>query len=161
MRRKGRGQSALSVKTMTSGWTVIKEISTTSSPSQIFKALTTAGQLNKWFTTEAQVDPRVGGKYSNRDGDKGKFLEVIPNERIRFTWENPGWAPGSIVEIQLKRLRDKTVLTLIHSGFKKEAEEKHYASNRSGWDWALTNLKAHVEGRRVIGYEDWLKKRKR
>ena len=146
------------MKTLTSGWTVIKEISVSPRPPRVFKALTTPGELDKWFTNGARVNLRVGGKYSNKDGDRGRFLEVVPNKRLRFSWDNPNWAPGSIVEVLLKRMQDRTVVTLIHSGFEKEKENRHYASRESGWDWALANLKAHIEDRRTTGYEDWLKK---
>lgn len=149
----------MSVKTITSGWTVVKEISTFSPPSRVFKALTVSTQLDKWFTNGAKTDLRVGGKYSNGDGDRGRFLEIVRNERLRFSWDNPNWAPGSVVEILLKRMGDRTVITLIHSGFKKAREPLHYASKESGWDWALSNLKAYVEGRRTTSYEDWLRNR--
>lgn len=148
----------MSVKTFVSGWTVIKEVSISRSPSSVFKALTTPRHLDKWFTSGAAVNLRVGGRYSNNDGDKGKFLEIVPGERLRYTWDNTRWAPGSLVEIILKRIKGKTVLTLIHSGIPKETEMRHYASKESGWNWALANLKAHVEGRRTIGYEDYLRK---
>jgi uncharacterized protein YndB with AHSA1/START domain len=124
----------------------------------VFRALTTPGELDAWFTQGAKVDLRIGGKYSNLDGDKGKFLEIIPDERLRFTWDNPEHSPGSVVEVLLKTIAEKTVVTLIHSGFTDKAEFKDYASQKSGWNWALSNLKAHLEGRRVVSFEAWLKK---
>ncbi len=124
----------------------------------VFRALTTPGELDAWFTQGAKVDLRIGGKYSNLDGDKGKFLEIIPDERLRFTWDNPEHSPGSVVEVLLKTIAEKTVVTLIHSGFTDRAEFKDYASQKSGWNWALSNLKAHLEGRRVVSFEAWLKK---
>lgn len=148
----------MSVKTLLSGWTVIKEISISQPPARIFNALTAPRQLDKWFTTGAKVNLRVGGRYSNHEGDKGKFLEIVPGRRLRYTWDNPSWAPRSVVEILLKRIKGKTVLTLIHSGIRKESEVRHYASKESGWNWALSNLKAFVEGRKMIGYEDFLSK---
>ncbi len=143
-----------------SGWTVVKESAISAETRRVFNALTSRRQLNVWFTQEAKVDLRVGGRYSNKDGDRGRFLEVVPNEKLRFTWENPVSYPGSVVEILLKRIRRKTILTLIHSGFKRRRDFEDYASRRSGWNWALDNLKAHLEGRRIRSYEGWLKKNK-
>ena len=148
----------LSVRTLVSGWTVIKEIGVSPTPSRTFGALTKPSQLNKWFTQGAKVNLRVGGSYSNRDGDKGRFLDIVHNERLRFTWDNPSYAPNSIVEILLKRIRGRTVVTLIHSGFKQREDFEEYASGGSGWNWALENLKAHLEHRRIIDYGEWLKK---
>ncbi len=150
----------MSVKSLSSGWTVIKEITISASPSKVFRSLTKPSQLNVWFTQEAAVDLRVGGRYRNLDHDKGNFLDIVPKERLRFTWDNPEYAAGSIVEIFLKNLGGKTVLTLIHSGFKHKSDFEDYSSQESGWNWALSNLKAHLEGRKIISYEKWLKDRK-
>ncbi len=71
----------------------------------VFEALTSPGHLNKWFTNGAMVDLREGGRYSNGDGDRGRFLEISRNERLRFTWDNVGHALGTIVEIFLSKKR--------------------------------------------------------
>ncbi len=148
----------MSVRTLVSGWTVIKEIAVTPTPSRTFSALTKPSQLNMWFTQGARVNLRVGGTYSNRDGDKGRFLDIVPRERLRFTWDNPSIALSSIVEILLKRIGGQTVVTLIHSGFRRRKDFEHYASKKSGWNWALENLRAYLEHRKVIDYGEWLKK---
>lgn len=148
------------VRSLVSGWTVIKEVVVSASSNKVFRALTRPVELDAWFTQGSKVDLRIGGKYSNLDHDEGKFLEIIPGERLRFTWDNPGYAPGSVVEVLLKTLRGKTVVTLIHSGFRHRAEFEDYASRKSGWNWALSNLKAHLEGRRVVSFEEWLEKGK-
>ncbi len=150
----------LSVKSLSSGWTVIKEVTISASPSRVFGSLTKPSELNVWFTQGAAVDLRVGGGYRNLDHDRGRFLDIVPNERLRFTWDNPEYATGSIVEILLKNLGGKTVLTLIHSGFRHKSDFEDYSSQESGWNWALSNLKAHLEGRKIITYEDFLKNRK-
>lgn len=58
----------------------------------------------------------------------------------------------------MKRARGRTVVTLIHSGFKKRKDFEEYASKTSGWNWALENLEAHLEHRRVVDFGEWLKK---
>ncbi len=136
----------------------MKEISVSTTPGRTFSAFTKPSQLNAWFTQGAKVNLRMGGSYSNRDGDKGRFLDIVPNERLRFTWDNPSYASNSIVEILLKRIRGRTVVTLIHSGFKQRKDFEDYASKKSGWNWALENLKAHLERGRVIDFTEWLKK---
>ena len=105
----------MSVKSLSSGWTVIKEVTISAGPSRVFRSLTKPGELNVWFTHGAEVDLRVGGSYRNLDHDKGRFLDIVPNERLRFTWDNPEYAAGSVVEILLKSVGRKTVLTLTHS----------------------------------------------
>ena len=147
------------VKNLTTGGVAIKEVSIRSAPSKVFAALTKPSKLDTWFTTGAKVDLHVGGRYANRDKDAGRFLEIVQNKRLRFTWDNPAHAPGTIVEIVLTRTRGGTTVSLFHYGFRRRRDLEHYSSNVSGWDWALFNLKSHLEGRRVVQYEDWLKQR--
>jgi uncharacterized protein YndB with AHSA1/START domain len=144
------------VKTVVSGGLVLKEIPIRVTPSKVFGSLTKPSMLNRWFTEEAKVDLRVGGRYTNADHDQGKFLEIIPNRRLRFTWDNPDHAAGSLVEILLTPRSKETLVTLTHSGFRKKSDLEHYGSNTSGWDWALENLRSHLEGRSTVQYEKWL-----
>ena len=38
---------------------------------EAFEALTKARHWNRWFTKRARVNAKVGGRYSNADGDRG------------------------------------------------------------------------------------------
>jgi uncharacterized protein YndB with AHSA1/START domain len=147
------------VKSIVSGKIAIKEVSIHALSSSVFAALTRPSKLNDWFTSGTRVDLRVGGHYSNADKDTGKFLEVVPNKRLRFTWDNPDHAPGTIVEVVLTRNGANTVVSLLHYGFSRKADFEHYSSQVSGWDWALSNLKAFLERKPLIQYEEWLKKK--
>src|SRR5215471_16775235 len=119
----------LTVRTIVSGGLVLKQVSILALPSKVFAALSRPAQLDRWFTTGAKVDLRPRGRYSNADHDRGKFLEVVPNRRLRFTWDNPDHAAGSIVEIILSPEVGKTLLTLLHYGFRKKSDLDHYSSN--------------------------------
>jgi uncharacterized protein YndB with AHSA1/START domain len=147
------------VKGIASGEIAIKEVTIRAIPSKVFTALTRPGGLNEWFTTGAMVDLRVGGRYTNKDKDTGRFLEIVPNKRLRFTWDNRHHAPGTVVEVVLTRNREGTTVSLLHYGFRRRKDFEHYSSKLSGWSWALSNLKAYLEGRPVVQYEDWLKNR--
>ncbi|MBI3859108.1 MAG: SRPBCC domain-containing protein [Thaumarchaeota archaeon] len=140
------------------GRTVVKEIEISKRPDVVYRALTLPALLNRWFTHGSKVDLRVGGGYENLDGDRGTFIEITPNSRLRFTWDNPNIGAGSVVEVLLARSEKGTILTLVHSGFRRKEDFDHYASKESGWNWALQNLKALLEGRRLTSYEKWLAK---
>jgi uncharacterized protein YndB with AHSA1/START domain len=147
------------VKSLVSGRIAIKEVSIHALPSRVFAALTSPSKLNTWFTSGARVNLRVGGRYSNADKDTGRFLEVVPNKRLRFTWDNPDHAPGTIVEVVMARNGPDAVVSLLHYGFSRKADFEHYSSQVSGWDWALYNLKAFLERKPIVQYEEWLKKK--
>ena len=38
---------------------------------EVYDAVTDPAHLSHWFTTSARADLRIGGEYSNADGDKG------------------------------------------------------------------------------------------
>src|SRR5437870_1320401 len=76
----------------------------------VYRFLSDADRFRQWVG-DADVAPFVGGelavRYPNGDIARGKFVEMVPNERIVFTWgydnSADGMAPGSsTVTIELK-----------------------------------------------------------
>ena len=106
----------------------------------------------RWKGITAELDPRPGGVYrvnvTGRDIAKGEYVEVVPNQRIVFTW---GWEgegspvpPGSTtVEITLTPDGDHTILRLRHLGLPAEARAEH----AEGWDHFISRLVIASEGR--------------
>ena len=91
----------------------------------------------------ATIDPRVGGKYhlEMHDGGKhyphhGEYLELVPPERIVFTWISEGtdWQP-SVVTIELTAVGDETDLVLTHRGLPPAQAESHFGgwTEIAGW----------------------------
>lgn len=125
---------------------------------RVFECWLKPADLSEWFTSGARVDARVGGRYRNRDGDQGEFLAIRPGRRIRFTWENPGHAPGTEVEVAIAaRGRGKVTATLTHSrlGSRRDAEMM-----REAWSWALDSLRSYAETGAPVGVSAWLKTRR-
>lgn len=118
---------------------------------QIFDCLTTPEKMVKWFyameggQARASVDLRVGGKYViemfNEKGDKhephGTYLEIIPPERLVFTWTTKGYATDSKVTIELFERSGGTELVLTH-----ELPEDMIEPHRQGWMTCLGHLEA-------------------
>jgi uncharacterized protein YndB with AHSA1/START domain len=120
---------------------------------QAYNAWADAALLSQWFTTNAKQDFRVGGRYSNDDGDAGEFLEVVPNERLKFTWEQPQHKPGSTVTVEfIPDAPDIVDVRLTHSGLRTEEDA---ASLQEGWEWALDSLKSFLESGEPIRYNEW------
>jgi uncharacterized protein YndB with AHSA1/START domain len=123
--------------------------------SDVYNAFADASELSKWFTTNARADLRAGGKYSNDDMDEGTFLEIVDNKKLRFTWDNRAHCPGTEVTVSFEaKGRGKTLVMLVHS---KLETKKHVKDMKSGWSWALYNVKLFLETGKTIGYEKWLK----
>ena len=121
-----------------------------------FAAWTEAEHLSRWFTTRAEIEARVGGTYSNGDGDRGEFLIVHPNTHLRFTWENPEHSPGTLVDIEFREAGEgRHSLHLTHSGLETEEAIKGMGT---GWRWALTSLQSYLETGKGIPYAEWEQK---
>jgi uncharacterized protein YndB with AHSA1/START domain len=121
-------------------------------PAKVYAAWTDPAKLSRWFgPTGAEVlrleaDARVGGRYrilmrtpdGEEHGVSGIYREVVPNEKLVFTW---AWRTTpereSLVTISLRPDGDGTILTLTHEQFFDEAARDRH---RTGWTAALDNL---------------------
>jgi uncharacterized protein YndB with AHSA1/START domain len=125
------------------------------SPGKVFRAWTQPAQILKWMhpsgteMLHAEVEPRVEGRFQlvmrGADGAEhavsGRYLEVIPDAKLVFTWT---WrsAPEreSLVTVALRPDGDGTLLTLTHEQFADEdARDKH----ASGWTSGLDGLERY------------------
>lgn len=122
------------------------------SPEAVYAAWTDPKRLVHWFgpdqgpVTRAETDVRVGGRFHivfhSEDGEEhdvsGTYREVIPNEKLQFTW---AWRTmperESLVTILVKPDGGGALLTLIHEQFFDEpARDRH----EYGWNGCLNKL---------------------
>jgi uncharacterized protein YndB with AHSA1/START domain len=129
---------------------LVKEIYIDAPAEVIFSFLTDPAKMVQWMGITAEIDPRPGGIYrldpNSGDVILGKYLEVVPNSRIVFTWgfENAAHdvsAGSTIVEIDLIREGRGTRLRLTHRELPPDAREKH----EYGWSHYLARLKTISE----------------
>jgi len=124
-------------------------------PERVFKALLDPAALNKWMAKAAEVEPRIGGRYSygwtyrhgSRDVEGGptRILDLVPNERLVTDW--PDWRgdptkPPTRVAWLLEALGGKTRVTVVHGEFPRAVDISDYPF---GWSKFLTRLKGLVE----------------
>lgn len=122
-------------------------------PQRVYDALTQPEQLKQWwgpegFTTPlAEMDVKTGGTYRTQmvspEGNShfltGKYLEVQPPERVRYTWV---WEQGdlsgveTIVTFELREVPEGTELTLTHELPTDSARTAH----NQGWTSSLNCL---------------------
>jgi len=110
----------------------------------VFSAWTDARHLSSWFSPEGvecrsfDTDIRVGGRYRlhmvSKNGDHiafGEYKEIIPNRRLRFTWNRKDTpALSTLVTVEFEDLGQTTRLTLTHEGF---TEQEDAADHKEGW----------------------------
>jgi uncharacterized protein YndB with AHSA1/START domain len=129
---------------------ITKHIET--APERVFRALTDADDLGRWFTSNAESDPRTGGEYvlrfefedeSRNHTYAGRYEQVTPNERVRYPWN--GQFGETTVEFVLRSRGGGTELTLVHSGWTEGAEEARQR-HEQGWGFFLENLERYLTG---------------
>jgi uncharacterized protein YndB with AHSA1/START domain len=117
----------------------------------VWEHLTTAAGLVRWVGPDAVADPVPDGtlRWTHPDGATvvGRFVELIPNRRIVFTygWEDGrmGVQPGTTtVEIDLVEQDGATTLRLVHRGLPPEAVHDH----ERGWAYFLGALRDTLTG---------------
>lgn len=145
--------------------TVKQEIIIDTSIEKVFRAITDADQLTRWFPDVTILEPKEGGDvlftFLKDKSDKldkhlhkldkdyhvvGKIIKIVPNKELSYTWKHkdiPDF-PETIVSWQLERLEvNKTKVILTHTGF-KDKDKKEYNSHTEGWSWFLVRLKNYV-----------------
>src|SRR4030067_2936575 len=123
--------------------TLILNKTVISTSKHAFEAFIEPAEMSQWFTTSAKADLRVGGKYSNADGDRGEFLTLDPPREVAFTWENSKHCPGTVVTVSFtSESAGMVLISLEHSGLRSQAD---YEDMQGGWSWALDSFKSYVE----------------
>lgn len=121
---------------------------------RVYDALTRAEQLDAWFTTGAEVDPRPGGEMTWRwvrwgpdevtAEDRGPVVEARRPERYVFRWQ--AGLGGTTVEVDFEEHAEGTVVRLREHGYPDTpAGWAGYGECSTGWGEALTLLKFYVE----------------
>lgn len=116
-------------------------------PETVWGYWTEPERMSAWWGAAAELDPRPGGACIVAMGGgpvmRGEFVEVVPHERIVFTfgWDPtvgaPAVGPGStLVEVTLTADGDGTILALRHTGLPAGARGEHHA----GWGHFLARL---------------------
>ena len=127
----------------------------------VWKALTDAEELVRWFPLEAKVTPGAGGSFRISWGSDFMWdtrIEVWePNRHLRtvtrqapFAAEESSGASPQAREIAVDYLLEskggKAVLRLVHSGFGSGADwDEEFEGVRCGWEAELRSLRQYLE----------------
>ncbi len=128
-------------------------------PERVYRAFVNADAMAKWlpphgFTGKVfEMDARVGGTYKmsftnlssgTEHSFGGKFLELVPNERLRYTdvFDDPNLPGEMVTTIVLKKVSVGTELNVTQEGVPDAIPaEACYL----GWQESLTLLAQLVE----------------
>lgn len=122
-------------------------------PEEVWRAITDAAELTRWFPTLARVEPGVGGSltYAWPPDYEGscRILEWDPPRHLRSDWcfRLPGipddeWREVAVDWTIAATHGGATTLRLVHSGFGEgDTWDDEYEGTRRGWIFELASLK--------------------
>jgi uncharacterized protein YndB with AHSA1/START domain len=120
---------------------VTKTIAT--STGRVFAAWTSAEALESWMGSGTAATVKDGGSFSNSDGNRGEFRRVRTDKDLRFIWNDPACAPGTIVDVTFQSKGDcKCLMMLSHDRIQTRAEADGL---RDAWGEAFDRLKLKLE----------------
>jgi uncharacterized protein YndB with AHSA1/START domain len=122
------------------------------SPATVFSFFTDVERWTSWQGVDGELDARPGGvlriRMPGAQVASGRFVEVVPEQRLVFTWGWEGEAPpvppgSSTVTIELEPNGTGTLLRLTHSPLFPPPVAEHH---RQGWERYLERLRVRAEG---------------
>ncbi|HMK32302.1 MAG TPA: SRPBCC domain-containing protein [Nitrosopumilaceae archaeon] len=139
-----------------------KTIEIDASPKVVFQAISDPAELTNWFPDAAILEPKVGGKFRFsffKDSDRrkkmdqdffpeGKVLEFVPNKKLSYSWQHKNVPdfPETVVTWELEELgKNKTKLTLTHTGFTGGEGMKSSKEHDMGWTYFLGELVSYCK----------------
>ena len=128
-------------------------------PEKVFRAFLDADAMAKWlppygFTCKVHhLDAKVGGtfrmsftNFSTGNGHSfgGEYLEIVPNERIRYTdrFDDPNLPGEMTVEVELRAVSCGTEMNIVQSGIPAAIPVEMC---ELGWQESLAQLATLVE----------------
>lgn len=119
---------------------------------RVFRSFLDPASLNRWIASAAEVDPRVGGRYSygwkypmdgrEVEGGPTRILAVVENESLVTDW--PDWrgdpdVPPQRITWRFETEGDGTRVTVVHDRFARAVDISDYPFGWPGFLGMLPN----------------------
>lgn len=129
------------------------EVAIEAPPEAVWRALTEADELTRWFPFQARTTPGEGGEiWMSWDGhaEGANRIEVWePGRHLRTSWWEEGGPLRLAVDYHLEGEGGRTVLRLVHHGFSADTDwDGVFDGIRRGWSYELRCLRHYLEHHR-------------
>jgi activator of HSP90 ATPase len=99
--------------------TIKQRIVVAASPIEVYDAYMEEKKHSEFTGSEATIDPKVNGKFTDWDGYiKGRNIELSPGRKIVQEWITSEWPEGyppSRLELSFTKVKEGTEITMVHS----------------------------------------------
>lgn len=120
----------------------------------VWRALTEARELERWFPLEARVEPGEGGtiwlSWRNEYEGEQEILAWDPPRHLRTAWRmHQSDEPPQVTDYTVETRGGKTVVRVVTSGFPVDAAwDEWVQATIDGWRFELRSLKEYLEHHR-------------
>jgi uncharacterized protein YndB with AHSA1/START domain len=121
----------------------------------VWKAVTTAEEMSKWFFELHEFKAELGYEFQligEKDGKKYptscKIIEVVERERLLFTWRYDDFPGEQLVSFELFDMGESCKFRVTHSGLENmlaDQDEFDIEDTIDGWEVLTQQLKQLVE----------------
>lgn len=123
---------------------IIKEITVNAGPDRVWKAITNYEDMLVWYFDLPGFRAEVGYEFQFYGETKDKkylhlckITEVVPHEKLRYSWVYDGFDGESFVTFEIIPDGDKTLLRLTHEGletFPSDNPDFKKENFNGGWE---------------------------
>jgi len=135
---------------------VIKEVTIDAPVDRVWKAITDKEDMKQWYFDLENFEPKPGFKFQFYGGtEEHQYLhlceikEVIPNQKLSYSWRYDGYPGDSLVTFELFEEGERTRVKLTHEGLETfPADNPDFAKGNfvEGWNQLIgTSIKTYVE----------------
>lgn len=119
-------------------------------PERVWRALTEARELERWFPLEARVEPGEGGSiflsWKNEFAAESEILAWDPPRHLRTAWGFSEEEAAQVTDYELEARGGRTFLRVVTSGFPADSSWDDWVEGtRRGWAFELRSLKTYLE----------------
>lgn len=124
---------------------------------KVWHTITDRDAMQKWYFEFQEFKAEVGFEFRFWGGPAKdrqylhicEITEVIPNQKLSYSWRYEGYPGQTIVSFELSPDGQNTLVRLSHSGLETfPAENANFAPENfeEGWNWIITkSLKEFLE----------------
>jgi uncharacterized protein YndB with AHSA1/START domain len=120
----------------------------------VWRVITEPDQMTHWFSQEAEIEPRAGGRgrlgFPSGDSYQLQIEAIDPPHRFAYRWMQPAGSVvrddnALLVEFTLRAEAGKTRLRVVESGFDRidwsdETKARYVEDHSNGWETILGRL---------------------
>lgn len=135
---------------------IVIESTLTATAKKVWEALTEPAKMKQWYFDIENFNAELGHEFQFVAGDDEKkylhlckITQVVPFEKLTYTWRYDGYLGSSIVTFELLDEGEQTRLKLTHEGLDSfPASNPDFAKENfvAGWNEIITSsLKGFLE----------------